>query len=94
MKKSFRVISRSEKVKTLASALTPCYLRVGGTDADFLIFDDGMGRKRDTDIWNSTYTTSKFIREVLSHMYPRSRSRFKRDIGLDRDYTNFTMSGE
>ena len=29
----------SPRLRTLAAALSPCYLRLGGTDADFLIFD-------------------------------------------------------
>ncbi|KAL3863630.1 hypothetical protein ACJMK2_005380 [Sinanodonta woodiana] len=32
---------RSKSVQTLAKALSPSYLRVGGTPADFLIFQDG-----------------------------------------------------
>lgn len=30
---------RSKRLRTLAAALSPCYLRLGGTDADFMVFN-------------------------------------------------------
>lgn len=40
------ILCRSEKTQTLAAGLSPSYLRVGGTDADFVIF---TGREVNTD---------------------------------------------
>lgn len=40
------ILCRSVKTQTLAAGLSPSYLRVGGTDADFVIF---TGREVNTD---------------------------------------------
>lgn len=40
------ILCRSVKTQTLAAGLSPSYLRVGGTDADFVIF---TGREVSTD---------------------------------------------
>ena len=37
---------RSAKVRTLAKALSPSYLRFGGTDADTLLFDDELAQDK------------------------------------------------
>ena len=37
---------RSAKVHTLAKALSPSYLRFGGTDADTLLFDDELAQDK------------------------------------------------
>ena len=39
------MITRSKAVQLLASALSPCYLRMGGTDADFLIFKENSSSR-------------------------------------------------
>ena len=40
------VVFNSEKLFTLAAALSPSFLRIGGTSADFLIYDGSTGQER------------------------------------------------
>lgn len=51
----------SSKVHTLASALSPCYLRVGGTEADFLIFSND-DTSSDTSTSNEGQTPLKYMK--------------------------------
>ena len=44
----------SEKTKNLARGLYPAYLRIGGTDEDFLLFDDRLRRQRQSAQFEDT----------------------------------------
>lgn len=44
------ILCRSVKIQTLGAGLSPSYLRIGGTDADFVIFT-GMELNTDENIW-------------------------------------------
>ena len=46
----------SEKFYTLARGLSPAFLRVGGTSADFLIYDDSSGYNKFKNVTNFTIT--------------------------------------
>lgn len=110
-------------MQTLATALFPCYLRIGGTDADFLIFDTNATRSRakiKPGFWGERQQDGLEERKINSSFFNKSTSleyqhrtpllvdhdfvgvdkeqRFRRDIGypenIDKDYTNFTMSGK
>lgn len=107
----------------MATALFPCYLRIGGTDADFLIFDTNATTSRATikpGLWDERQQggqeerkrNSRFLNKSTSLEYQHQTpllvnhdfvgvdkgQRFRRDIGypenIDKDYTNFTMSGK
>ena len=45
----FVIFHRSARLKTLGSALAPCYVRIGGTAADYLIFDPTLTRGPQTN---------------------------------------------
>lgn len=112
---------RSQKVLTLASTLTPCYWRLGGTDADFLIFGDetdkrslnfstvqklpqstgGFNLERagnndvaKIDLQNNAYSSPLNVSGDTAINRIQLLDRSRRDVGIDKDYTNFTMSGE
>jgi len=46
----------SEKFFTLARALSPAFLRIGGTEEDFLIYDDSKGLQKFKNYTNFTIT--------------------------------------
>lgn len=76
----------STKVQTLAAGLAPCYLRVGGTDADFLIFGNNPNSYKTKVDYSKTYQPSVTINK-----------RQRRDLGYSgsmgrSDFTNFTMN--
>lgn len=55
------MFSCSPKVKTLAKALSPCYLRVGGTSADFLQFSLKSNPNRQYDQSEIFFTDRKHL---------------------------------
>ncbi|XP_069139577.1 heparanase-like isoform X2 [Argopecten irradians] len=72
---------RSKKLQVIAEALSPCYLRMGGNRADFLIFSI-----------NETETN-----EAQGVMYPDKSYQSMPQLndfeyGKKRNYTNFTMT--
>lgn len=92
---------KSTRVKTLAAALAPSYLRVGGTEADFLIFKNdkapsgknvGIYEKDVEYMWKKQYLTTNLTRSQRDKEIKR---RNKRDIGYwtsAEPLTNFTMT--
>lgn len=61
------ILFRSVKIQTLAAGLSPSYLRIGGTDADFVIFNTGREVNTDENIWkfdplNFTMSGNKSIK--------------------------------
>lgn len=95
-------------MKLLASALSPCYLRMGGTDADFLIFKENASSAKSSDL-QSHYNNIKvqeardIHRNNSTHVKQRSYNLdqngpniYDFDVGyhLKKDLTNFTMTGK
>lgn len=72
----------SEKLKALAKGLSPAYLRIGGTEADYVIFDpDDIGVKTTTDVTTTLNRTVRYNHDwYVGHntMLP---------------FNNFTLSG-
>ncbi|KAH3788144.1 heparanase-like isoform X2 [Dreissena polymorpha] len=80
---------RSPLVKLLASALGPCYLRMGGTDADFLIFkekDDSLSSAKPSYL-KSQYNNIR-VQDAID-IYKNNSTRVKRRSGhLDQNGPN------
>ena len=90
-------------MQSLASALSPNIVRVGGTSSDFLIFDDGHTRNgwRKTSVPNTSATNRH---AGTLHYVPRVKRAALKDTLFDwsvyypdelkKDLKNFTMTGE
>ncbi|KAK3595343.1 hypothetical protein CHS0354_004499 [Potamilus streckersoni] len=70
---------RSKSVQTLAKGLSPCFVRVGGTGSDFLIFKNGK----------SISSSSRAANGSLGYGIDLSN-----EVDYTKHLTNFTMTGE
>lgn len=73
----FIIIFRSETMQTLAKALAPTYMRMGGTSADFLTFSEENIEMRQNTPWDLPY-----VRGERDAYY-----------NLQKDLNNYTMTG-
>ena len=99
----------SVKLQNLAKGLAPAFLRIGGTDADFLLFDPYKEYRKRTsrEQGMDPHATSRDKREhhnPMSREHPIDAHKTSRDQGMDCNttareqltspYTNFTMTTE
>ncbi|KAL3863623.1 hypothetical protein ACJMK2_005373 [Sinanodonta woodiana] len=70
---------RSKAVQTLAKGLAPCFVRVGGTGSDFLIFKNGKSISSSSRTANDTLGYGKDLSKGIDYI---------------NHLTNFTMTGE
>lgn len=82
--KHFELFSSFPKIQRLAEGLAPCYLRVGGSSADFLQFNPRVQREKNMKRSGDEYL--KF------RPYKKRNIPFEDTLEIQK-LKNFTMSG-
>ena len=87
MQTTFIFPSSSQRLHTLAAGLSPAYIRLGGTDADFLIFDPNQADPHS----NSHGSLDRKWGSKVSHVQLDTCDGWK--FCKPKYYTNYTMTG-